>query len=212
MIQRLYLIGAITLLMISNANGQESEDRRENVEFGVRAGVNISNAWDARDEEFRADAKVGFAGGFFLGIPIGKYLGIQPEVMLSQKGFKASGTILLQPYTITRTATFVDIPLQLQFKPIEYFTLVGGPQFSYLLKQKDTYAFGSNSTAQEEEFKNENIRKNILGFVLGADVIVQNFLLSGRVGWDMQTNHGDGTSSTPRYKNQWVQVTLGFAL
>lgn len=198
--------------MISNVNGQESEDRRENVEFGVRAGVNISNAWDARDEEFRADAKVGFAGGFFLGIPIGKYLGVQPEVMLSQKGFEASGTILLQPYTITRTATFVDIPLQLQFKPIEYFTLVGGPQFSYLLKQKDTYTFGSNSTAQEEEFKNENIRKNILGFVLGADVIVQNFLLSGRVGWDMQTNHGDGTSSTPRYKNQWVQVTLGFAL
>lgn len=212
MIQRLYLIGAITLLMVNNVNGQESEDRRENVEFGVRAGINISNAWDARDEEFRADAKVGFAGGFFLGIPIGKYLGIQPEVMLSQKGFKASGTILFQPYTITRTATFVDIPLQLQFKPIEYFTLVGGPQFSYLLKQKDTYAFGSNSTEQEQEFKNENIRKNILGFVLGADVIVENFLLSGRVGWDMQTNHGDGTSSTPRYKNQWVQVTVGFAL
>ncbi|MDP4826575.1 MAG: PorT family protein [Flavobacteriales bacterium] len=211
MIKKLYLIGAICLLTVSTVKAQ-SEDRRENVEFGVRAGVNISNAWDARDNEFRADPKVGFAGGFFLGIPLGKFLGVQPEVLFSQKGFKASGTILDQPYSLTRTTSYVDIPLQLQFKPIEFVTLLAGPQFSYLLKQKDTYTFGSNSSAQEQEFKNENIRKNILGFSVGADIIVQNFMLSGRAGWDMQTNHGDGTSSTPRYKNQWVQVTLGFAL
>ncbi|MFM2019157.1 MAG: hypothetical protein RL007_2813 [Bacteroidota bacterium] len=204
----LCIIAATTALQ-----AQTSEtDRRDKFSFGVKAGANYSNVWDEQGQDFNADARLGFAGGIFIGIPIGTFLGVQPELLVSQKGFQASGTLLGQPYSFTRTTTYLDIPLQLQIKPIEYLTIVAGPQYSYLFHQKDIYTLGSNSVAQEQEFNNDNIRKNVLGFVAGGDIIISHVVISGRAGWDFQTNNGDGTSSTPRYKNKWIQFTVGFKI
>lgn len=196
------------MVMIVNAQN-EAMDTREKLTFGGKIGLNIANVWDAQGQEFTADSKLGFAGGAFLSIPIGKYLGFQPEVLLSQKGFQGSGVLLLTPYSFTRTTTYIDIPLQLQFKPSEFIYILLGPQYSYLTRQRDVYTLGKNATDQEQEFKNENIRKNILGFVIGLDVNVKHIVISGRSGWDFQTNNGNGTSQTPRYKNQWLQLTIG---
>lgn len=207
----IYIVSAIVLLTFNQASAQ-SDDRRENLELGIKGGVNLSNIWDDASSDFQYDSKIGGVIGAFIGIPMGKMLGIQPEVLLSQKGFKGSGTLLAVPYSFSRTTTFLDIPLQLQLKPTEFFTILVGPQYSYLIKQKDNYTFGSNSTDQEQEFKNENIRKNILGAVLGADFIYENIVISARVSWDLQTNKGDGTSTTPRYKNQLAQLTVGVKL
>lgn len=207
----IYIVSAIVLLTFNQVSAQ-SDDRRENLELGIKGGVNLSNIWDDASSDFQYDSKIGGVIGAFIGIPMGKMLGIQPEVLLSQKGFKGSGTLLSVPYSFTRTTTFLDIPLQLQLKPTEFFTILVGPQYSYLIKQKDNYTFGSNSTDQEQEFKNENIRKNILGAVLGADFIYENIVISARVSWDLQTNKGDGTSTTPRYKNQLAQLTVGVKL
>jgi hypothetical protein len=207
----IYIVSAVVLLTFNQVSAQ-SDDRRENLELGIKGGVNLSNIWDDASSDFQYDSKIGGVVGAFIGIPIGKMLGLQPEVLLSQKGFKGSGTLLSVPYSFTRTTTFLDIPLQLQLKPTEFFTLLVGPQYSYLIKQKDNYTFGSNSTDQEQEFKNENIRKNILGAVLGADFIYENIVISARVSWDLQTNKGDGTSTTPRYKNQLAQLTVGVKL
>ncbi|MFA7273849.1 MAG: porin family protein [Crocinitomicaceae bacterium] len=201
----------ICVFILTNLQAQ-SEDRRENFEFGIKAGVNASNVWDAQGENFRADGKAGLAAGVFFGIPIGKYLGVQPEVLISQKGFKGSGTLLSFPYSFSRTSTYLDIPLQMQLKPTEFFTLLAGPQFSYLLNQKSSYTFGGISTGQEEQFNTDNIRKNVLGFVVGSDFIYHSLVVSARAGWDFQNNNGDGTNSTPRYKNRWVQLTLGFKI
>jgi hypothetical protein len=171
--------------------------------------MNISNVWDERGQEFTADNKAGAVFGAFVSIPIGQILGIQPEILISQKGFKGSGTLLGSKYSFSRTTTYIDVPLLIQIKPIQYVAFVAGPQFSYLAKQKDEYTFGTNSTEQNQEFENDNIRKNILGFTGGLDLSYSHFLLSGRIGWDFQTNRGDGSSLTPRYKNQWIQVTVG---
>ena len=188
------------------------EDVRGDVSFGVKAGLNYANVWDEQGQDFNADPRLGFAGGLFLGIPIGKYLGIQPEVLISQKGLQGSGSLLGATYSFTRTTTYVDIPLQLQIKPLEVLTLVAGPQYSYLMNEKNTYTLGDQTIGQEEAFEADDIRKNLLGFVAGADVIISHFVVSGRFGWDLQNNNGDGTSSTPRYKNKWLQFTVGFKL
>jgi len=204
------ILGAIITISIGNVYAQSDDDTRLNLEFGVKAGINYSNVWDSRGEAFRADPKLGLAGGFFMGIPLGKIFGLQPEILLSQKGFEGSGTLLGLPYSFSKTTTYLDIPLQLQIKPIQNFTLLAGPQFSYLLHQKDKYTLADNSTLQEKEFENDNIRKNILGFLAGADFYYEHFIVSGRFGWDFQTNHGDGTTTTPRYKNRWMQLTVGY--
>lgn len=213
MITNKQLLGAILSLTIGTLSAQDkAADKRDQLVFGIKAGMNVSNVWDEQGADFVADPKLGAAGGVFLAVPIGKYFGVQPEVLFSQKGFKGGGSLLGFPYSFTRTTSYLDVPILVQFKPIEYFTLLAGPQFSYLLKEKNVYTFGSNSSEQEQAFSNEDVRNNILGFVVGADVTVKAFVLSARAGWDFQNNNKNGVSTTPRYKNQFLQLTIGFRI
>lgn len=213
MITNKQLLGAILSLTIGTLSAQDkAADKRDQLVFGIKAGMNVSNVWDEQGADFVADPKLGAAGGVFLAVPIGKYFGVQPEVLFSQKGFKGGGSLLGFPYSFTRTTSYIDVPILVQFKPIEYFTLLAGPQFSYLLKEKNVYTFGSNSSEQEQAFSNEDVRNNILGFVVGADLTVKAFVLSARAGWDFQNNNKNGVSTTPRYKNQFLQLTIGFRI
>lgn len=207
-----FIVLAVAIISMAGfVKAQDNEtDYREQFKFGLKIGANYSNVYDTRGEEFQADGKFGFAGGAFLSIPLGKYIGIQPEILLSQKGFKGSGSFLGFSYEMVRTTTYLDIPLFFSFKPSEFLTLQAGPQFSYLLKQKDSFSSSLFSYEQEEEFSNDNIRKNTLGFVTGLDINVKAIVVGARVGWDLQDNAGDGTSDTPRYKDVWYQMTIGY--
>lgn len=185
-------------------------DQRANLGFGFKAGINISNVYDTQGEDFEADSKVGFAGGVFLAIPFGTYFGFQPEILYSQKGYQSTGSLLGTTYGMTRTTNFIDVPLLFSFKPLASVNFVAGPQYSYLISRRDVFTNGTSTIAQEKEFENENLRKNILCFTGGIDLTMKNLVVSGRAGWDFQNNHGDGTSNTPRYKNMWYQLTLGY--
>lgn len=209
----IYKFSIILLLIVASKQVHaQMDDKRELLSFGLKAGLNMSNVWDSKGQDFVADPKYGLAGGAFVSLPMGKYIGVQPELMISQKGFKGSGSLLGIGYSYTRTTTFLDVPLLVQFKPIEYFTILAGPQFSYLFNEKNVYTFGSNSTEQEQAFNNEDPRNNILGFVIGADLNIEMLVISARAAWDFQTNNNNSVSTTPRYKNQLLQLTVGFRI
>jgi len=188
---------------------QKKRDSRDKLHFGLKAGVNNSNVYNEKGEQFKAEPKYGFAGGAFLSIPVGKYLGVQPAAMVSQKGFHATGTLAGTPYDLSRTTTYLDVPLMIEFKPLPVVTLMAGPQYSYLFAQTDILKGSDNTAVQAQEFKNDNIRKNILSAAVGLDVNISRFVFSGRYNFDLQENNGDGTSSTPTYKNIWLQGTVG---
>lgn len=208
----LILFAVLRIVVTGTAQESEKYDRRENFTFGVKAGANLSNVWDSEGEDFDADAKLGFAAGIFVGIPIGRYIGVQPEVLFSQKGFQASGTLLGTSYSYKKTTSWIDIPMHFQIKPLAFLTILVGPQVSFRVSERNEYTFGNNSTAQEEEFENDNIRKNMLGISTGFDINIYHVVVSGRASWDLQNNRGDGTSTTPRYRNQFVQLTIGFKI
>jgi hypothetical protein len=48
--------------------------------------------------------------------------------------------------------------------------------------------------------------------VIGADINIEHLVLSGRLAWDIINNNGDGTTTTPRYKNELLQFTIGYKL
>lgn len=183
---------------------------QDGLAFGLKVGTNYSNVYDSEGEDFEADAKFGLAAGAFLSIPIGKYLGIQPEVLFSQKGFKGTGTLFGSSYDLTRTANYIDVPLLIAVKPTGSITLLAGPQFAFLMKEKNVFTNSTTSIEQEREFDNDNIRKNTLCFIGGFDVNLEHTVIGLRAGWDLSNNNGNGTSSTPRYKNVWGQLTLGY--
>src|SRR4051812_33393269 len=87
--KKIILTIAAVASLINISKAQENvTDFREKLLFGLKVGANYSNVYDAQGEAFHADPKVGLAAGAFLAIPIGRYLGIQPEVLFSQKGFQ----------------------------------------------------------------------------------------------------------------------------
>jgi hypothetical protein len=188
------------------------DDAREKLAIGAKIGVNYSNVYDSQTEDFNADPKAGFAAGGFLSIPIGKYFGLQPEVLYSQRGFKASGNFFGSTYSLTRTLSYLDVPLLFAFKPSPFITILAGPQYSYLLNRRDEFSNSSLTFVQEQEFKNDNIRKNTFCVTGGLDFNFQHLVLGLRTGWDITDNKGDGTSSTPRYKNIWLQGTIGLRI
>jgi hypothetical protein len=202
----------ITLIIViaTNYAFAQQKSTANKLTLGIKIGVNYSNVYDSQGENFVADPKFGLATGVVASIPIAGFFGFQPELLYSQKGFKATGTLLGSNYSYTRTTNYLDIPLLLAFKPSTHFTLLVGPQFSFLLSEKNEYTSAAVNTAQETQFNNDNVRKNTLCFTGGFDVNISNMVLGLRAGWDFQTNNGDGTSQTPRYKNQWYQATIGF--
>ncbi|MBA4849171.1 porin family protein [Emticicia sp. BO119] len=182
------------------------------IHLGAKMGLNYSNIYDSKNDEYDANGKFGFAAGGFLAIPIGRFLGIQPEVMYSQKGYKQSGSFLGSNYDFTRTSHYLDIPLLVSIKPTSVLTFQFGPQFSYLMRQKTTINSGLGTVINDDEFDNDNIRKNTLGAVVGVDFNFDKVVFGTRAGWDLQNNNGDGSSTNPRYKNVVVQATLGFRI
>jgi hypothetical protein len=207
--KKIFLMIATVAFMANYVVAQDG-DTRSQFNIGIKAGANFSNVYDSQGEEFRADGKLGFAGGVFVVVPFGDMFGFQPEFLFSQKGFKATGTLLGSNYGLTRTTNFIDVPLFFAIKPLSQVTVLAGPQFSYLMRRKDVFNSALGSVEQIQEFENDNIRKNILGAVLGLDVNVSKLVVGARAGWDLSTNNGDGSSQTPRYKNAWIQVTLGY--
>lgn len=187
---------------------QEKYERR--VHLGPKIGLNYANVFDERGDEFIAEGKFGFVGGAFVSIPLGLHFGLQPEILYSQKGFKATGTIIGFEYELKRTSSFIDVPLYFSWRPLRFITIMAGPQVSFLVHQKDVFTSSANSYFVEQEFENENLRKNILCFIGGIDINIEQIVIGLKGGFDFQANQGDGTNSVPRYKNVWLQGTVGF--
>lgn len=187
-------------------------EARRKFMVGFKAGVNRANVYDVGTAAFVASPHWGGVAGAWVCIPLGTYLGLQPEILLSQKGFEAKGLAGPMPYELTRTTTHLDVPVQLQLKPLSWFSLLGGIQYSFLLKQRDEFLIDNNYESVIQQFHTDDVRKNLMGLVAGLDLNVWHFVVSGRAGWDLVTNRGNGVSTTPRYKNLWIQGTLGYRI
>ena len=187
-----------------------AQQTRDAFSFGIKIGSNYSNVYDSQGDKFTADGKYGLAAGAFLSLPLGKFIGVQPEVIYSEKGFKGSGSFLGSNYSATRSTTYIDVPLLLAIKPVSYLTILAGPQYSFLIKQDNNFTSSLGAVDQQKIFDNDNVRKNVLGLTGGVDINLSKFVVGARAGWDVQNNNGDGTSTTPRYKNAWYQATIGF--
>lgn len=207
--KRLLLSATIIVLAMGNSYAQKARDV---FGLGIKVGSNYSNVFDSQGDKFVAEGKYGLAAGAFLSLPIGKIIGIQPEVIYSEKGFKATGSFLGSNYSATRTTTYIDVPILLAVKPTNFLTVLAGPQYSFLIKQNNNFTSTLASADRDKIFDNDNIRKNVLGLIGGVDVNLSSFVIGARVGVDVQNNNGDGSSTTPRYKNAWYQATIGFRL
>ncbi|HXB43537.1 MAG TPA: porin family protein [Puia sp.] len=182
--------------------------------IGFKGGLSMATIIKTNDNNYSSDPLFGFNGGGVLQLPLGHIIAIQPEVLFSQKGYRATGTDLVDGnYDYRRYLNFLDVPILLRINASKEFGIVVGPQYSFLLNTHTTFKSGSTTYEQTVNNENSNITKNIFGGVIGADInLDHNFFIYARYTIDFKNNNGDGTSSTPSYKNQVFQIGLGILL
>jgi hypothetical protein len=202
-------IFSICALLSTQTVYAQLKDNREKLQIGIKAGGNVSSIYNVKSNNFTGSPSMGYAGGVFLSVPIGKFLGIQPEIQYSQLGFIGKGSISGSDYNYTRVTDYITIPLLLQLKTISGLTILGGVQYAYLVGRSDVFKTGGITSQQQQNIENTNIRKNTMGIVGGFDINLNHFVIAARTGMDLMNNNGNGTSTNPTYTNIWAQTMIG---
>jgi len=213
MISKKILPALLALSLSTTAFAQENTEKDKNEpgpRIGLKGGLSIATLVKTNDKSFTSTPLLGFNGGLVILLPLGRVIALQPEILYSQKGYKATGPGVLGDYDYHRYNNFLDIPLLLRINPSKDLGIVIGPQYSYLLTTHTKFNSGTTAYEQNVNNENNNIRKNIFGGVIGLDCnLSNNVYFYGRYTIDFKNNNGDGTSSTPAYKNQVIQLGLG---
>lgn len=206
-------IFAIGLLVAGVANAQTSSSKKSGgPQFGLKAGGNFSNIIKTGDDNFKTEFKPGFNAGLFIEIPIVDRLSFAPELMYSQKGYKTTGSSVLGgDYDYSVTTNFIEVPILAKIQAAPNFSIVLGPQVSFLSSTTESFKQGSQTYQNTVKANNDNLKKSIAGGVVGIGIdITPKVSLNGRYALDFQKNNENGTSETPLYKNQVIQASLGF--
>lgn len=178
--------------------------------FGLRGGLNLANIIKTDDNNFSTELKPGLNAAVFVELPIVNGFSIQPELQFSQKGYKTTGSTLINGgYEYSVTTNYVEVPLLAKFSPSKSFAIVVGPQYSFLASTKTNFTSGNATYQRLVEEDNNNLKKNILGGVVGIEANASNLVFGARYNLDFQQNNGDGSSTTPKYKNQVLALSIG---
>jgi len=209
-----HLFQALLALSLSTAafSQENNEHHHEGSlpRFGFKGGLSIATIIKTDGNSFSSTPLYGFNGGAVLQLPLCRAISLQPEILFSQKGYRTKGSGLTGDYDYRRYLNFLDIPLLLRINPSKELGIVVGPQYSYLLATHTKFNTGAASYEETVKNENDNITKNIFGGVIGLDInLNDNVFFYGRYTMDFRRNNGDGTSSTPAYRNQVVQIGLG---
>lgn len=196
---------AISVLLAGAANAQT---------FGIKGGANFANIIKTGDEDFNTELKTGVNAGIFMEIPVVSSFSIAPELMFSQKGYKTSGTSLLfGPNEYSVTTNFIELPILAKINATNKFSIVLGPQVSFLTSTTEKFTQGSDTYKNTIREENDNLKKSLFGGVGGVNIgLTESLSLHGRYAIDFQKNNENGTSETPLYKNQVFQASLAIKL
>jgi len=194
---------ALAALLVAEAKAQS---------VSVRAGANFANMVKSGDKNFSTDFKPGFHAGLGIDIPLVAGLAFSPEILFSQKGYKTTASVLGSETKYSVTTNYIDVPILAKFRT-SGFNIHVGPQISFLTSTTESWDSGSQEYRNTIKEENANLKKSIISGVAGIGFDVSSKVsLIARYAIDFQKNNGDGTSQTPEYKNQVIQVGLGIKL
>jgi hypothetical protein len=211
MMKKLFL-AAIVLFIAASADAQRHGYRKQRASddyyqprIGLTGGLNIANTVSSRNSDFSTDTKLGANVGLFVEIPIVYPLSFQPEILFSQKGYRANTAY----GEFAQRANFIDVPILAKIKLAPSFNILVGPQVSFLMNTRNTY-YDDFDVLYQESYK-YNGDKTFVGGVIGvAFDLNRNVDLRGRYTIDFQENNPNGRSGVPDYRNQVWQIGLGF--
>jgi hypothetical protein len=174
----------------------------QGLKLAIHAGANMGKL---DGKSFEDEYQLGYHLGIAPEIMFSPKWGVQPEVMFSQTNTKTS-TEFEDIYKISSNElkdvklNYLSIPLLLSYRPVPFFTLQAGPQFSVLMnKQKKLLENGRDA------FSNGDF-----AMVGGAQINILKLRIYGRYGIGL-SNIND-IDNQDQWKSQTIQVGVGLAL
>ncbi|ELR73842.1 hypothetical protein C900_00006 [Fulvivirga imtechensis AK7] len=194
------------------------------VNFGVKAGLNLADLASSEDE-FEADSKIGLHLGGYVELSLSDKFALQPELVYSAQGAKSEfsgeedlggGIIGTYSEEYNLKLNYLNVPVLFKFKPSESFYIGAGPQLGLLLSANSEYDYTvtasgiSVSDSGEEDVKDE-MKGMDLSFAIGAGLELESGLNFGlRYNYGLSDvydkNEGDAV------RNSVLQFSVGFRL
>lgn len=103
----------------------------QRVQFGLKAGANINNFTGSSFDDARQNALIGFHGGVYTALFLGKHFAIQPEAMISTQGAKVEDAGQLENYSLT----YVTVPVMVKYITGGGFYVEAGPQVGFKVSE-----------------------------------------------------------------------------
>ena len=170
---------------------------------GVKGGANITKVdGKAFDEHFR----YGYHVGGFAEIGLGKKLRLQPELIFNQYSTTLDSSMNVIYHNIINSnqskvnLNYVSIPIILSYKLLGPIYLQAGPQFAILVDQNKNFLQNGADAFKKGDF-------SILG---GVQLKLLALRVTGR--YIIGLSNINDITSQDKWKNEVVQLSLGFAL
>lgn len=188
------ILSAIAVMTFAFVNAQD-------VKYGVKGGVNISNfSGDTDGTDLKS--RVGFNIGGFVEIKFSEKFALQPEILYSTQGtkFKNVGAEVGGSFytgDINFNLAYINIPVMFKYYGTKKFSIEAGPQIGFLTSAKSkTKLDGFNRTNQIDV---KDIFESIdFGLNLGAGYdFTENIFVGARYNFGLaniaKTEAGDNT-------------------
>lgn len=207
-----FLVAALALTLSLYAQEQTSTSGSGiSAKFGIKGGVNLANLYDS--EVGDENLKVGLNVGLLAKLPLVKGLSLQPELLYSQKGTKATYDNIFQGEGEYRfNLHYVELPILLSVNLTPNLNLHAGPYVAYLA--------GVNITQLEDGQTNEladldadNFNRFDFGVAGGLGLDISNFTIGARYTLGLKEIGKDDNipgAITQGSKNSAISLYIGF--
>lgn len=196
MMAKMFRVSALAALTLAAVTATASA--QSTTKFGAVAGVDFSTL--TGDSVSGLSSKTGFAGGLYVGFPMGKSLEIEPELLYVNKGAKDNSVTPNQ----TIGMNYIEIPVLLRYN----FNPAGGPFL--LLGPAVGFSASCNFTSGGATASCKGLGADVqttFGGVIGLGFQKNRFGLEGRYEYDF----GNAFKNTSAKNAVWeILARVGF--
>jgi len=171
-------------------------------EFGIKGGLNVSDIvitnYINPDVESDFRLKAGLHAGFFINGMLNERVGIAAELLYSEKGVNANGSIRLH---------YITLPLMLQYQLTDHIFGEAGPELGYMFSATSDY--GNVSSTYNNKFDlglDGGFRYNTPKLIFGIRYCVGVFSVR-----DPEPYTVPGVEKI-KYQNRVLQFSVGYKL
>lgn len=204
--KKILLIALICHLAYSNSFAQ--------IKYGIKAGLNYVNNVQGIGEENINKYKISYHFGGYSIFEISDKIGIQSEILYSNKGYKFDATDLSREGNLN--LNYINLPILAGYSISNSFKVNFGPEFGYLLSAKSKF---DSSTVDVGDIWDNNID---LGIATGIALdLTSKFMIEMRYSHglisvidevELTDDFGSPTGETIKFLNRTFQISVGYNL